>query len=225
MRIVEPVEDVIEPVLDRELTGRVFDLFTQAERSSDRSQGGLGLGLALVKNLVELHGGTVGCTSPGLGKGSTFVITLPLEEEALPPEDLPALETPSATGRLKVLVVDDNADAAEMLGMLLASHGHEVVIEHDSLRALDRARSVRPDVCLLDIGLPEMDGKELARRLRAEPGTAGAVLVAITGYGQESDRQQIMAAGFDHHLVKPVDMLRLEAILAQAARLATGALP
>ena len=199
--------------MDRELTGRVFDLFTQAERSSDRSQGGLGLGLALVKNLVELHGGTVGCTSPGLGKGSTFVITLPLEQEALLPEDLPALEAPPAAGHLKVLVVDDNADAAEMLGMLLASHGHEVVIEHDSLRALDRARSVRPDVCLLDIGLPEMDGKELARRLRAQPETRDAVLVAVTGYGQQQDREEALAAGFQHHLVKPVNFDHLIGVL------------
>ncbi|WP_335558381.1 hybrid sensor histidine kinase/response regulator [Massilia sp. DD77] len=204
--------------MDRELTGRVFDLFTQAERSSDRSQGGLGLGLALVKHLVELHGGTVGCTSPGLGKGSTFVITLPLEHEALLPEDLPALEAPeaAAAARLKVLVVDDNADAAEMLGMLLASHGHEVVIEHDPLRALERARGVRPDVCLLDIGLPGMDGKELARRLRAQPETREALLVAVTGYGQQQDREEALAAGFQHHLVKPVNFDHLLAVLDDA---------
>jgi PAS domain S-box-containing protein len=199
--------------MDRELTGRVFDLFTQAERSSDRSQGGLGLGLALVKHLVELHGGTVGCSSPGLGKGSTFVITLPLEHEAVLAEDLPAAPSVPAAARLRVLVVDDNADAAEMLGMLLASQGHEVVMEHDSLRALERARSVRPDVCLLDIGLPEMDGKELARRLRQQSETRETLLVAVTGYGRPEDREEAFAAGFQHHLVKPVNFDHLLQVL------------
>ena len=201
--------------MDRELTGRVFDLFTQAERSSDRSQGGLGLGLALVRNLVELHGGMVSCSSPGPGKGSTFVITLPLLRDGAPPETAspPAAAPAGSPGPLKVLVVDDNVDAAETLGLLLAAYGHEVVIEHDSLRALDRARSVAPDVCLLDIGLPEIDGRELARRLRAQPETADAVLVAVTGYGQQQDREQAFAAGFQHHLVKPVDAETLVRLL------------
>ena len=192
--------------MDRELTGRVFDLFTQAERSSDRSQGGLGLGLALVKHLVELHGGTVGCSSPGLGKGSTFVITLPLLQEESPQAAEPDAPAMANTAPLTVLVVDDNADAAETMGLLLASQGHEVVIEHGSLAALERARSRRPDVCLLDIGLPEMDGRELARRLRADPLTSGAVLIAVTGYGQQGDREAALAAGFHHHLVKPVNV-------------------
>jgi len=201
--------------MDRELTSRVFDLFTQAERSSDRSQGGLGLGLALVRNLVELHGGMVSCSSPGPGMGSTFVITLPLLRDALPGDAAPpAAEPPAAReGALTVLVVDDNVDAAETLGLLLAAHGHEVVIEHDPLRALARARSVAPDVCLLDIGLPEMDGRELARRLRAQPETANAVLVAVTGYGQQQDREDAFAAGFQHHLVKPVDFEALARLL------------
>jgi PAS domain S-box-containing protein len=201
--------------MDRELTGRVFDLFTQAERSSDRSQGGLGLGLALVRNLVELHGGMVSCSSPGPGKGSTFVITLPLLRDGAPPEAAspPAAVPAGSPGPLKVLVVDDNVDAAETLGLLLAAYGHEVVIEHDSLRALDRARNVAPDVCLLDIGLPEIDGRELARRLRAQPETADAVLVAVTGYGQQQDREQAFAAGFQHHLVKPVDAETLVRLL------------
>jgi len=201
--------------MDRELTSRVFDLFTQAERSSDRSQGGLGLGLALVRNLVELHGGMVSCSSPGPGKGSTFVITLPLLRGELPADALPpAADAPaSRRGALTVLLVDDNVDAAETLGLLLAAHGHEVVIEHDPLRALERARSVAPDVCLLDIGLPEMDGRELARRLRAQPETSGAVLVAVTGYGQRQDREEAFAAGFQHHLVKPVEFETLARLL------------
>ncbi len=213
--------------MERELTERVFDLFAQAERSSDRSQGGLGLGLALVRNLVELHGGTVGCSSPGLGKGSTFVISLPLMRDALPAAP-PSSGLPASDGAaarpLKLLVVDDNVDAAETLGLLLAAHGHEVVVEHDPLRALERARAGVPDVCLLDIGLPEIDGRELARRLRAQPETAGAVLVAVTGYGQQQDRDQTREAGFQHHLVKPLDVDALVRLLGEVgAGLRAGA--
>ena len=200
--------------MDVELTGRVFDLFTQAERSSDRAQGGLGLGLALVKHLVELHGGTVGCSSPGLGKGSTFVITLPLLPEEAPDLPEPVVAAPAGIARLKVLVVDDNTDAAEMLGLLLAAQGHDVAIEHGALGALARARSMRPDVCLLDIGLPEIDGHELARRLQQDPGMADSVLVAVTGYGQPQDRDAALAAGFAHHLVKPLDVEVLLEVLA-----------
>ena len=200
--------------MDLELTGRVFDLFTQAERSSDRAQGGLGLGLALVKHLVELHGGTVGCSSPGLGKGSTFVITLPLLIEKAPDLPAPEVNAPVAVMRLKVLVVDDNTDAAEMLGLLLAAQGHDVAIEHGALGALARARSMRPDVCLLDIGLPDIDGHELARRLQQDPGMAGSVMVAVTGYGQPQDRDAALAAGFAHHLVKPLDVEVLLEVLA-----------
>jgi CheY-like chemotaxis protein len=205
--------------IEPELTGHVFDLFTQAQRSVDRAQGGLGLGLALVKNLVELHGGTVLCTSAGLGQGSTFEVALPLMEpatQAAPPAAAP--DTPGAApGRrrpLRLLVVDDNVDAAATLGMLLEACGYLVEVEHDSHRALERARQQRPDVALLDIGLPDMDGNELARRLRADAQTGAIVLVAVTGYGQEQDRRAAFEAGFDHHLVKPVDMDELAALLA-----------
>ncbi|VXC78253.1 ATP-binding protein [Massilia sp. 9I] len=202
-----------------QLTGRVFDLFAQAERSADRALGGLGLGLALVKSLVELHGGSVACTSPGLGQGSTFSVCLPClaaEAASAMQAGSDAVAGTDAGAPLCVLVVDDNVDAAVMLSMVLEAAGHQTLVEHDARAALARARQSPPQVCLLDIGLPEMDGKELARRLRADPATAGAVLVAVTGYGQDSDRQQIMAAGFDHHLVKPVDMDRLGAILSTA---------
>ncbi|MFN3791021.1 ATP-binding protein [Massilia sp.] len=203
-----------------ELTGRVFELFAQAERSVDRSLGGLGLGLALVKSLVELHGGSVACASPGLGLGSRFSVGLPcLDAQVAPcPHSGAGATAASAVtlSPLQVLVVDDNVDAAVTLSMVLEAAGHRTLVEHGALAALERARASAPQVCLLDIGLPEMDGKELARRLRADPATAGALLVAVTGYGQDSDRQQIMAAGFDHHLVKPVDMERLGAILAAA---------
>jgi signal transduction histidine kinase len=208
--------------MEPELTGHVFDLFTQAQRSVDRAQGGLGLGLALVKNLVELHGGTVACTSPGLGRGSTFEVALPLLEQ-VPGQAAGAARAGPVTaeggGRpLRVLVVDDNVDAAATLGMLLEAYGYVAEVEHDSHRALERARQQRPDVALLDIGLPEMDGNELARRLRADPQTGAIVLVAITGYGQEQDRRAAFEAGFDHHLVKPVDMDELARVLADIQR-------
>ena len=213
--------------MDRELTGRVFDLFTQAERSSDRSQGGLGLGLALVKHLVELHGGTVGCSSPGLGKGSTFVISLPLLRAQEAPASAPDPASPAMAACLRILVVDDNHDAAETLGLLLSAQGHEVALEHASLPALERARRMRPDVCLLDIGLPDMDGRELARCLKADPATSAATLVAVTGYGQQRDRDAALAAGFRHHLVKPVDVEVLLRVLdgVRGAPGATGKTP
>ncbi len=200
--------------MDRELAPRVFDLFTQAKRSSDRSQGGLGLGLALVKNLVELHGGGVVCDSPGPGQGSTFTVTLPLMQPVARSLDESPAGVPAGQARpLRLLVVDDNVDAAATLSMLLEACGHEVMVENDSLRALERAKKECPDAALLDIGLPEMDGNELARRLRLEPCTRPALLVAITGYGQEQDRRTALEAGFDHHMVKPVDLDRLAAIL------------
>jgi PAS domain S-box-containing protein len=201
--------------MEPELTGRVFDLFTQAKRSSDRSQGGLGLGLALVKNLVELHGGTVSCDSAGLGRGSSFVVTLPLMQPVSQEGEAGAAGAANLQGRpLRLLVVDDNVDAAATLGMLLEACGYEVMVENDSQRALERALCECPDAGLLDIGLPDMDGNELARRLRADPRTRSMLLVAITGYGQEQDRRAALEAGFDHHMVKPVDLDKLAAILA-----------
>ncbi|MBD8532826.1 PAS domain-containing protein [Massilia sp. CFBP 13647] len=204
--------------MERELTERAFDLFAQAKRSSDCSQGGLGLGLALVRNLVALHGGTVGCASAGPGQGSTFTVSLPLAAPAagaLAPQQATAV---AATAGLTLLVVDDNVDAATMLALLLEGQGHEVFIEHESLRAPELARSARPDACLLDIGLPDVDGNELARRLRAQPETAHSVLIAVSGYGQEHDRRASLAAEFSHHLVKPVAFEELARVLATIAR-------
>jgi len=201
-----------------DLVGRAFELFAQAERTSDRASGGLGLGLALVRSLVELHGGAVSCESPGLGRGSRFSVCLPMlapqAAAAAAAAAILAADAPQQASALDVMVVDDNVDAAVTLSMLLEAAGHAVWVEHDPLQALERARSAPPQVCLLDIGLPGIDGLELARRLRARPETAGALLIAVTGYGQESDRAQIHAAGFDHHLVKPIDTDRLYGLLA-----------
>lgn len=196
----------------------IFDLFTQAERTPDRSQGGLGLGLALVKSLVLLHGGRVDALSDGLGEGSEFVVYLPLLEPVVEvPAPAPAASVPDASG-LRVLVVDDNVDAAEMLATLLEMNGYEVRVEFDGASALAAALREPPTVALLDIGLPDMDGHELARRLRAEPATAGAVLVALTGYGQAEDQQRAHDAGFDQHMVKPADLDRLLTLLASIQR-------
>jgi PAS domain S-box-containing protein len=201
-----------------ELQPHVFELFTQAERTSDRTQGGLGIGLALVKNLTELHGGTVSCLSEGKDKGSRFTVRLPRHHVAAGaalngPADL--RDTPRPEQPLRILVVDDNEDAAQMLALYLETMGHQVLIEHSSRDAIARARLDKPDVYILDIGLPDLDGNELARRLREEPETAHAFLIALTGYGQEQDRRKALAAGFDQHLVKPVDVTKLASLLDQ----------
>jgi len=202
-----------------QLAARAFDLFAQAERSPDRSSGGLGLGLALVRSLVELHGGSVACESAGEGLGSRFSVhlpRLPAEEDPAPPDTVAGAGAGYGAAALRIMVVDDNIDAASTLAMLLEIDGHEVAVEHHPRPALERARAAPPQVCLLDIGLPDMDGKELAQRLRALPETAHSLLVAITGYGQDSDRACAMEAGFDHYLVKPIDTAKLGDILAEA---------
>jgi signal transduction histidine kinase/ActR/RegA family two-component response regulator len=197
-----------------------FDLFSQAERTPDRSSGGLGLGLALVKSLMILHHGTVTCDSAGPGKGSTFTIRLPRS----PVDDRTGKRQDAGTvlqtgiKSLRIMVVDDNVDAAAMLTMLLEAIGHQVVVEHAAVGALARSRTDPPQVFLLDIGLPEIDGNELAKRLRTQPETASARLIAITGYGQTSDRADSLAAGFDHHLVKPVNIQELNSILAEITK-------
>jgi PAS domain S-box-containing protein len=201
-----------------ELQPRAFDLFTQAARSSDRAQGGLGIGLALVKSLVELHGGDISVHSDGIGKGSRFEVCLPHLVEQVPALDAGPHELAlgSSEKHLKVMVVDDNIDAAHMLGMFLEALGHRVLIEHHPWKAIERARIETPDVFLLDIGLPEMDGKELVRRLRSDPDTAQALFIAVTGYSQEQDRDAALNAGFDHHFAKPVDSARLAGLLSDA---------
>jgi PAS domain S-box-containing protein len=201
-----------------ELTERIFDLFAQATRTPDRSQGGLGLGLALAKKLIELHGGTIGYVSEGVGEGSEFTVSLPssVKRLALEPADA-VLDASDAGSRLRILLVDDNIDAASMLGMLLEAQGYLVQVEYDAHAALAQAASIVPDVCILDIGLPDMDGNALARELRRQPATSHAKLIAVTGYGEQRDREAGMAAGFDSYFSKPVDTDKLHRILEEVA--------
>jgi signal transduction histidine kinase/CheY-like chemotaxis protein len=202
-----------------DLLPRVFDLFIQAERSADRAQGGLGIGLSLVKNLIELHGGTVEARSNGPGNGSEFIVRLPVLQKQSVRE---ATATKHHARRLRpnqrVLVVDDNIDAAETLRMLLEMNGHEVRCAHEGAQAIELAMAFRPDVALLDIGLPRMDGFELARRLRARPEMRDTRLIALTGYGQAEDRSRALAAGFDDHLTKPVDPDALEDLICASSK-------
>jgi PAS domain S-box-containing protein len=204
--------------IDRQLLPHVFELFTQEKRSSDRAQGGLGLGLSLVKSLVELHGGRVTAASEGGGRGSTFTIFLPLfagDATTSPSLQQTSKSLPSLCSPLRLLVVDDNVDAATALAMLLEADGHQVEVENKALAALRRAEVEAHDVYLLDIGLPGINGIELARRLRSLPKTAGATLIAVTGYGHQYDKDTAIAAGFDHYFVKPADATKLAQLLAQ----------
>lgn len=194
-----------------DLLPRVFDLFVQSDRTLDRAQGGLGIGLAVVKRLIEMHGGQVVARSGGLGTGSTFEIRLP---RIARPQAFGTDQMPVKAPHRRVLVVDDNRDAADSLALLLSCRGDEVEAVYSGKEALERIESFRPDVALLDIGLPEMTGYELAERLRAMSPLNGIRLVALTGYGQAEDYQRTRAAGFDDHLVKPVDLSALERTLA-----------
>ena len=203
-----------------ESLGAVFDMFTQVERSLDRSNGGLGIGLSLVRRLVELHGGGVSAESGGVGQGSTFVVRLPLADGALSGPDASVGDAAPAPGparrRLRVLVADDNADAAHTLAALLEIGGHETRVVHDGVAALTMAAQFDPELVFLDIGMPRMDGYETARRLRAAPESADALLVALTGWGAHEDRARSRAAGFDKHLLKPALPADVEAVLAEA---------
>ncbi len=197
-----------------EFLPRVFELFAQEDRSLNRSAGGLGIGLTLVKFIVGLHGGTVEARSPGPGRGSTFVVRLPAPEGLRAPPRPAAQPRPAMAVGRRILAVDDQADTVEMLASLLRLQGHEVRTAYDGPAGLAAAADFGPEVVLLDIGLPGLDGYEVARRLRQVPAARTALLVAVTGYGREVDRAQARAAGFQHHLVKPLDLAALERLLA-----------
>jgi CheY-like chemotaxis protein len=219
--------------IEAELLPRVFELFTQGQRPLDRTDGGLGVGLALVHRIVSLHGGTVKAFSAGSGRGSEFVVTLPRERPAQPaegathtsqPEENLMTEAHTTPGgerqqkRRRVMVIDDNKDAAESMSMLFELWGHEVICAYDGRAALEAAAKYHPDAVFLDIGLPGMDGYEIAERLRELPESAHTVLVAITGYGQDDDRRRSREAGIDHHLVKPVAPETLQKLLESLER-------
>jgi signal transduction histidine kinase len=198
---------------------RVFDLFSQGARSLDRAQGGLGIGLTIVKSLVDLHGGSAEAHSEGMGAGSEFVIRLPVAQPARSAERKTAGKGPKSKAghlsmtRKRILIVDDNRDAAEILAEALEGSGYTTRVAFDGPSTLGLVDAFDPDLMLVDIGLPVMDGYELARQLRAKPALAHARLIAVTGYGQESDRRRALEAGFDEHLVKPIDLERLETML------------
>ena len=206
--------------IDSKLLPHIFELFTQAERTPDRSQGGLGIGLALVKNMVALHGGEVTAWSAGPGTGSKFSIRLPIVARGQAyqePEHLGNQEVPHLAS-VSIMIVDDNVDAAESLANLLEAQGHRVAVQAHPLQAIAAASQHPPQVFILDIGLPEMDGYELARRLRADPANAGALFIALTGYGQAHDKVLSKSVGFEHHFVKPMDTDRLRQLLGAVGR-------
>jgi len=196
-----------------DLLPQVFDVFVQGAISIDRSQGGLGIGLSLVRRLVELHGGSVAADSAGVGQGSSFTICLPCAEPVI--TSLPSLNLPLDTGKPSVLLIEDNDDGREMMATMLAAHGFPVYQAADGLQGVSQAATILPDAALVDIGLPGIDGYEVARRLRADPATSAIRLIALTGYGLLEDQRRVLEAGFDQHLVKPVAIERLLDALAR----------
>ncbi|MGZ9031964.1 MAG: hybrid sensor histidine kinase/response regulator, partial [Burkholderiaceae bacterium] len=206
-----------------EMMTRVFEMFVQVDRRIERATGGLGIGLTLVQRLVELHGGRVEAFSEGLDRGSTFVVHLPLPAAATVRDAAGAPATPETSRPLKALVVDDNRDGADSLSMMLTALGHHVRVAYDGHTGAEVAALWEPDVALLDIGLPGINGYDLARSLRLSDATRRAVLVAVTGWGRQEDRHRSAEAGFDHHLVKPVDPLHLRVLLNMVAMRSTAA--
>ena len=220
--VVEGVEVVVNVRdtgigISAEALPTIFDMFTQVDESLSQSQGGLGIGLTLVRRLVELHGGRVEASSEGLGKGTQFTARLPIAQTVVVPP-LPASQSRrnAHTIARRVLVADDNRDAAESMGMLLRLMGNEVRTVHDGLQAVNEAETFQPDVILLDIGMPRLNGYDAARRIREQRWSHGTVLVALTGWGQEEDKRRASEAGFDRHFTKPVNPVELERLITEA---------
>ena len=201
--------------------GHVFEMFAQVKSAQDRSEGGLGIGLALSKGLVDLHGGAIEVKSDGPGHGSEFIVRLPRKAANVASDGKPEMQAAARVMSRRVLIADDNRDAAETLGMLLRMEGHEVLTVHDGRAATEAFAAFDPEVALLDIGMPQIDGYEVARLVRKGPGNRAPILVAITGWGKESDKARALAAGFDHHFTKPIDTEALMTVLR--ARPAAGA--
>jgi CheY-like chemotaxis protein len=190
-------------------------MFSQVAPAMERSQGGLGIGLALASGLIELHGGTIEARSGGADKGSEFIVRLPVAEAPVAqPGSQPDRVIADAAGNVRILVVDDLRDAADSMAMMLETMGHDVRTAYDGLEAVQNEATFQPNIILLDIGLPRMNGYEVARRIRDEPWGGNVALVALTGWGQDADKRQSLEAGFDHHLTKPVDLVALEKLLA-----------
>jgi len=204
--------------IKREMLPRIWDLFTQSDRALNRAPGGLGIGLTVARRLVEGHGGRIEAHSDGIGKGAEFVVTLtalPLAADSLVPK---AVVQPPRQRATRVLLVEDDPESAESLTMLFEVLGHRVRAVHDGIAALEAVRTEVPDVMLIDIGLPGIDGYEVARRVRRDPDLKQVVLVALTGYGREQDKQRALEAGFDYHLVKPVSPDALHVLVTRLGR-------
>jgi signal transduction histidine kinase/CheY-like chemotaxis protein len=210
--------------LDEHALATIFDMFVQVDRSLTRTQAGLGVGLTLARRLVGLHDGTITAESEGLGKGSRFTVRLPLSGSAAPTVETQHDAVQRSKPR-RILVADDNVDFANSLAEMLAARGHEVRGVHDGAQALQAAAEFMPDFAFIDIGMPKVHGYEVARRMKADPRTARCVVIAVTGWGQEDDRRRARDAGFDRHLVKPVDAAAIELILAEGARHSGAAAP
>jgi CheY-like chemotaxis protein/two-component sensor histidine kinase len=196
-----------------EALGRVFAMFSQVKSAQDRSEGGLGIGLALAKGLVELHEGQITAYSAGPGRGSEFTVRLPFVNADHRRGDPTSAAARCQAPKRRVLIADDNRDGADSLAMLLRMQGHEVTVVHDGREALAAFDKSQPTIVLLDIGMPELDGYEVAREIRDRAAGAGVLLIAVTGWGQRDDKKRAQAAGFDHHFTKPVDLVRLDELL------------
>jgi CheY-like chemotaxis protein len=198
-----------------EMINRIFDMFTQVDSSQERTHGGLGIGLTLVKRLVEMHGGTVEARSDGPDHGSEFIVRLPVVVGLLRDSHPTHGEGRPDSGKRRVLVVDDNENAAHILGLLLKALGNDVRTAFDGLSAIEVAEQFRPDIVLLDLGMPKLNGYETARRIRDQPWGKNMVLAALTGWGQEDDKRRTRDAGFDHHFVKPIEPAVLQKLLTE----------